>query len=90
VKVEVRLTGVENLKVEAKQRTHIEDDIPVTETVKKVTFECQASPGELARVISLMDRGAPIYCLLGSDQAVLDLRFEAVDAKQKEKEPLTA
>lgn len=76
MKVELKKMHVEKLKVTSKQ----EEEAGLAATV---SFECQGAPVELARLLNLMKRGAPIYCTFGSDQAVMDL--ELVEAKEPAK-----
>lgn len=76
MKVELKKMHVEKLKVTSKQ----EEEPGFTTTI---SFEASGSPVDLARLLSMMKKGAPIYCIMGSDQAVMDLELREVKEEAK-------
>jgi len=85
MKVEIELKNLENIKVEVKQKMPKGEDAGPPEIVRHISFDCLAHAGDVGRIISLLDRRAPVHCIIGSNQAALDLRFESVEAEEKKK-----
>jgi len=48
--------------------------------VSIVQLEARLSPSDVARLLNLQAKSAPIYCEIGSNQAMLDLVINEVDA----------
>ncbi len=48
--------------------------------ISVVQIEARLSPSDVARLLNLEAKAAPIYCEIGSMQAELDLVFKEVDS----------
>lgn len=75
--VEVKLTSVSKLKTSTK---YDEDN---HELVTTVQAEVGVHPVVLARILNLQKQGAPLYMIIGSQQAVMDLELKTIDLKTK-------
>ncbi|MDV2988544.1 MAG: hypothetical protein P3T54_00055 [Dehalogenimonas sp.] len=48
------------------------DEIVGRKLVTTITFDCEASPGAIGQIASLMRQGCPIDCTIGSKQAIME------------------
>jgi len=71
-KVELKMDMI-NVK---KEGISVDD---ITHTLKVTfTIEAKANLDLFSRIVNLQRQGAPLYCIIGSDQAKMDLRVQEV------------
>jgi len=54
--------------------------------VTSLTFEGEIPPIIIARILNLQRQNAPMYLIVGSDQAIMDLTISKDGGKKKEQE----
>jgi hypothetical protein len=55
--------------------------------VTVITIEAITPPENLSRILNLQRQRVPLYCIIGSDQALFDLKIEQVNIKTGEIKP---
>lgn len=56
--------------------SHYDEDSKSMVTSFKI--QTGARVEDVARIMNLQSQGAPLYCIIGSEQALMDLKIEAV------------
>ena len=80
MKVEIKFNAVEKVGIKTKL------DEENKELIGTITVEGLINPSQVARLLNLQKTGAPLFMLIGSDQAMMDLSVEPM----REKEPVAA
>ncbi len=68
--VEINLTAIEELSVKSK----------VTDQglMSTIQMECKMHPADIARIMNLEKQGCPLYAIIGTNQAAMDLQFSEI------------
>jgi hypothetical protein len=75
MEVKVLIKDIEKLKTatEVKVETDKDGEIVDRRVVTKIQFEAEVHPQELSNVHRLMAGEAPVHCIIGSPQAVMEV-----------------
>ena len=79
--VQVKITDVKGLKTSTKF------DEETRELVTTLQAQVKAHPVVLARILNLQKQRAPLYVILGTSQAVMDLEFKEPEKPKRAEKP---
>jgi len=81
MKISIKVNAIDKLNTRTKvvEEKDSEGDVVGQKIITSLNFEGSIPPVVMARILNLQRQNAPLYLVVGSDQAVMDLNFTRVE-----------
>jgi hypothetical protein len=92
VKISIKVNAIDKLNTRTKvvEEKDSEGDVVDRKIITSLNFEGSIPPVVMARILNLQRQNAPLYLVVGSDQAFMDLNFTREEGDKALREEIKA